>query len=55
MLVGGNIEHRTRVMTTFIVLQTGMGKFDRAIAIGFVLLLIAFIINYFISRLSKEN
>jgi tungstate transport system permease protein len=55
MLVGGNIQHKTRVMTTYIVLQTGMGNFDKAIAIGLVLLLIAFVINSLVSRLSKEG
>lgn len=55
MLVGGNIDHKTRVMTTYIVLQTGMGNFDRAIAVGIVLLLIFFIINTIISKLSREN
>jgi tungstate transport system permease protein len=55
MLVGGNIEHKTRVMTTFIVLQTGMGNFDRAIAVGIVLLFIAFIVNILIGKLSKES
>jgi tungstate transport system permease protein len=55
MLVGGNIEHKTRVMTTYIVLQTGMGNFDKAIAIGLVLLIVAFLINTLVSKLSKEN
>ncbi|WDC85535.1 ABC transporter permease [Caloramator sp. mosi_1] len=42
MLVGGNIEHKTRVMTTYIVLQTNMGNFEGAIAVGIILLLISF-------------
>ena len=39
MLVGGNIEHQTRVLTTAIVLETRKGAFDLAIALGIVLLL----------------
>jgi tungstate transport system permease protein len=45
MIVGGNIAGHTRVMTTAIVLETGKGDFDVAIALGIILLLIAFIVN----------
>lgn len=45
MLVGGNIEHRTRVLTTAIVLETGKGNFDLALALGVILLSISFAIN----------
>lgn len=45
MLVGGNIEHRTRVLTTAIVLETRKGNFDLAMALGVVLLLLAFVTN----------
>jgi tungstate transport system permease protein len=45
MLVGGNIEGKTRVLTTAIVLNTRTGDFDLALALGVILLLIAFIIN----------
>jgi tungstate transport system permease protein len=45
MLVGGNIEGSTRVLTTAIVLETRQGRFDRAIALGLILLAIAFLIN----------
>lgn len=44
-LVGGNIQHKTRAMTTAIVLETGKGNFEFAIALGIILLIIAFIIN----------
>ena len=44
-LVGGNIQFKTRVMTTAIVLETNKGDFQFALSIGFVLLIIAFIIN----------
>jgi tungstate transport system permease protein len=45
MLVGGNIANRTRVLTTAIVLETGKGNFDLALALGVILLLISFVIN----------
>lgn len=45
MLVGGNIEHRTRVLTTAIVLETRKGNFDLAIALGIVLLVLSFLTN----------
>lgn len=44
-LVGGNIQHKTRAMTTAIVLETGKGNFEFAIALGLILLIIAFVIN----------
>jgi tungstate transport system permease protein len=40
MMVGGNLPGSTRVMTTAIVMETGMGHYDRAIAYGVILLLL---------------
>jgi len=54
MMVGGNIERYTRVLTTAIVLETQRGDFDLAIALGFILLSIAFLINLFMLRLQRE-
>jgi tungstate transport system permease protein len=45
MMVGGNIEHRTRVLTTAIVLETRKGNFDLAMAIGVILLGLSFLAN----------
>ena len=45
MLVGGNVQYKTRVMTTAIMLETNMGHFEYAVALGIVLLVISFIIN----------
>ncbi|MDO9534413.1 MAG: ABC transporter permease [Bacillota bacterium] len=45
MIVGGNIEGHTRVMTTAIVLETGKGNFELAVGLGLVLLIISFVIN----------
>lgn len=45
MMVGGNIEHSTRVLTTAIMLETRRGNFDIAIGLGLVLLSLSFLIN----------
>ncbi len=51
-IVGGNVQYKTRVMTTAIMQQTNMGHFEFAIALGIVLLLISFIINALVQKLS---
>lgn len=51
MLVGGNIDGSTRVLTTAIVLETRKGAFDVALALAFVLLGITFVINLLALRL----
>jgi tungstate transport system permease protein len=53
ILVGGNIKGYTRMMTTAIVLETGKGNFDLAIAIGVILLLISLIINILLYKLQS--
>lgn len=50
MMVGGNIKGFTRVMTTYIALETGKGNFNEAVAIGIVLLFISFAINSILFR-----
>ena len=45
MIVGGNIDHATRVLTTAIALETGRGDFALALALGFVLIVLAISIN----------
>ncbi len=50
MMVGGNIRHETRVLTTSIVLETGKGEFGAAIALGVVLLALAFLVNAVLTR-----
>ena len=44
-IVGGNINHVTRVMTTSIVLETSKGELGFALALGAVLLAVALIVN----------
>jgi tungstate transport system permease protein len=45
MMVGGNIANQTRVLTTAIVLEVGRGEFAHAVALGVVLLALAFLVN----------
>ena len=45
MMLGGNIRYSTRTMTTAISLETSKGEFAQGIALGIVLLLIAFLVN----------
>ena len=53
-IVGGNIQWKTRVMTTAIMLETSKGKFSFALALGIILLLIAFIVNALASFIVRE-
>ena len=45
IVVGGNINHLTRVMTTAIALETSKGELALALALGMILLLIALTVN----------
>ena len=54
MMVGGNIKWHTRTITTAIALETGKGMFATGIALGLVLLLIAFTVNIGLSFLRKK-
>jgi tungstate transport system permease protein len=53
MLVGGNREGKTRVLSTAIVLETRRGEFATALAIGGILLFLAFIVNAGLLRLQS--
>ncbi len=54
MMVGGNIKYHTRTITTAIALETNKGMFSNGIALGLVLILIAFIVNVSLSFLRKQ-
>lgn len=45
MIVGGNINHLTRVMTTAIAVETARGELSMALALGIILILIAISVN----------
>lgn len=55
MLVGGNVEGSTRVLTTAIVLETRKGDFELAIALGLILIGITFLINIAMLRLQGRT
>lgn len=54
MMIGGNIKWHTRTITTAITLETGKGEFATGIALGIILLLIAFSINGSLSFLKRH-
>lgn len=53
MIVGGNINHFTRVMTTAIAFETSKGSIELAVALGLILILISLIITLLIKSLRK--
>ncbi|MHA7927645.1 MAG: ABC transporter permease [Marinobacter sp.] len=58
MMVGGNIEGVTRVMTTSIVLETGKGNLPLALGLGIVLLALVMLINagvYLVGELTRRR
>jgi tungstate transport system permease protein len=55
MLVGGNIAGKTRVLTTSIVLNTRQGEFALAIALGVILLSLAFVANIALLKLQGRT
>lgn len=58
MIVGGNIDHLTRVMTTAIALETSRGDLSLALALGLILVLLAICINLlasFIQLTSRKH
>ncbi|MCL2127594.1 MAG: ABC transporter permease [Treponema sp.] len=54
MIVGGNIRHKTRTMTTAISLMRDMGSYSEAITLGVTLLLIAFLLQSLSDFVHKE-
>ncbi|SFM41742.1 ABC transporter permease [Marinobacter pelagius] len=58
MMVGGNIDGVTRVMTTAIVLETGKGNLPLALGLGIVLLTLVMLINagaYLVGELTRRR
>jgi tungstate transport system permease protein len=54
MMVGGNIKWHTRTITTAIALETNKGQFGLGVALGIVLLAIAFFVNVSVSFLRRR-
>ncbi len=55
MIVGGNINHVTRVMTTTIALETSKGNLSLALALGTILILMAFTVNAAVALLDSAS
>jgi tungstate transport system permease protein len=55
MMVGGNIREQTRVLTTATVLETGKGNFEIAIALGSILLVLTFAVNYLLTHIQQRE
>jgi tungstate transport system permease protein len=55
MMVGGNIRDQTRVLTTATVLETGKGNFEIAIALGSILLVLTFVVNYVLTHIQQRE
>ena len=55
MIVGGNISHYTRVMTTSIALETSKGNLSLALALGVILILLAILVNGALSDLGMQR
>jgi len=55
MMVGGNLQGSTRVLTTAIVLETSRGVFVSAIALSIILLGIAFLVNFALTTIQQRN
>ncbi len=55
IMVGGNIKGYTRVLTTATVMETSRGNFDVAIALGIILLMLTFAINYILTSIQQKG
>jgi len=55
LMVGGNIEGHTRVLTTAILLETGRGRFAIAVSLGAILLTLALAINLAFIKLRRQT
>jgi tungstate transport system permease protein len=55
MMVGGNIQGDTRILTTSIVMEVSKGNFDVALAISFILLTVALLITAALTLLQQRK
>ena len=54
-LTGGNIRHKTRVLTTAIMLSTSKGEFGEALALSAVLIALVLLVNFLAGRLKGRE
>lgn len=55
IMVGGNIKDYSRVLTTATVMETSRGNFEIAIALGIILLLLAYFINLILTQIQQRE
>lgn len=55
MIVGGNLERSTRVLTTAIVTETSRGQVERALALGLVLLVLSFLVSLTLTVIQQRH
>jgi tungstate transport system permease protein len=55
MMVGGNIKGQTRTLTTAMVLETGKGNFEVAIALSLLLLTLVFLVNWALTTIQQRR
>ena len=55
IMVGGNIKGQTRTLTTAMVLETGKGNFEIAIALSLLLLALVFLVNWALTALQQRR
>jgi tungstate transport system permease protein len=55
MMVGGNIKGETRTLTTAMVLETGKGNFDVAIALSILLMALVFGVNWMLTTIQQRR
>jgi tungstate transport system permease protein len=55
MMVGGNIRGQTRTLTTAMVLETGKGNFEVAIALSLLLLVLVFGVNWTLTAIQQRR
>ena len=55
MMVGGNIKGQTRVLTTAMVMESRMGHFETALALGILLLALCFSVNAVLTHIQQKG
>jgi len=54
MIAGGDIRGETRVLTTALVQETRMGNYEKALALGFLLMVLSFAVNLYLTVLQQR-
>jgi tungstate transport system permease protein len=55
LMVGGNVQGYTRVLTTATVMETGRGDFEVAIALSIILLILVYLVNFILTRIQQRE